>query len=295
MISTWTLFYLVSGYNKETYWDPGHLKGCECTCTLIWKDKGIHSVLYLKITTFLWCNIKYFVFDVQVSLFCVRVLIYLFVSLLSFFATMPHRSKQQEMEWSQFLYLLLLELHTSEEQKLLRHFTDLPSGSFCVGRLQAAASLLPVPVLHDGYGNSPISHLWLQTPLEWCASRVPAGSCCSCSGGMPSLPLLIFYNRIQVLHVETEQYLLFIKAVLIVSQCMTYFFSILLKECFVLLSMKNMLHLALPCEDSPSFSWAYFHCLPSGVYITVCPVHKQSLFCLGYCCSLNMNRKEDLF
>lgn len=185
--------------------------------------------------------------------FFLRVIIYLFLGndhpLVFFFPQI----KQQKMGCFQFLYLQLLELYTSEEQKLLCHFTDLPSGSVCVGGLQAATSLLPVPVLYDGCGNSPISHLWLQTPLEWCASRVPAGSSRSCTDGVSSYSLLICYNRIQFLHIKTA---------------FAFHKSIFVSQCILFLEYEEHASSAIAPEDSLFLQVALF---PLPAISSVCP------------------------
>jgi hypothetical protein len=144
-------------------------------------------------------------------------------------------------------YRLKVELHTSEEQKLLYHFTDIPTGPFCGEWLQAAASLPAICVLHDGCGNSPVSHLWLQTPLEWRASWVSAGSSGGCAGGMFSLLLLVCCNGIQVLHLETKTLALHKSR----FNCQSLYGLVLYSPAsrsalYFSLNMKDILHLPFP-------------------------------------------------
>lgn len=134
----------------------------------------VHSVLYIKITISLWYSVRYLCLMFSLHWF---MLGFCFICL---FATVSHISNHKGCIGCNFYtccwyshyqitkdalvavsILVAGTVTTYEEQKLLCHFPDLPSGTFFVGRLQALASLLPVSVLHDGGGNSPISHLWL--------------------------------------------------------------------------------------------------------------------------------------
>jgi hypothetical protein len=63
---------------------------------------------------------------------------------------------------------------------------DISPDAFRVARLEAAASLLAVPVLHDGRGDGALPHQRLQAPLERRASWGAAGRSGSRAGGKSS-------------------------------------------------------------------------------------------------------------
>jgi hypothetical protein len=114
-------------------------------------------------------------------------------------------------KWLFCLVLYTTDLHTLISSSCFHYrfatVADLPSGTFCVGRFQAAVSLLAVCVLYDGDGHSSVPHLWLQAPLEWCACRVSTGHFGGCSSGMSNNSwfvkitgwFLFFFHRSTVL------------------------------------------------------------------------------------------------